>query len=138
MSADRIIERSVLVSRSLDILVTAVVALNPPYVGDSDPVKHASADIPYILESNPHPNLIRTFPSTAPCLQADGLNNIGCLVCLFRPPLWSSGQSSWLQIRRPGFDSRALQKKVMGLERGPLSLVSTTEELLDRKVAAPV
>jgi hypothetical protein len=32
----------------------------------------------------------------------------------------------------------ALQKKVMGLERSPLSLVSTTEELLDRKVAAPV
>jgi hypothetical protein len=29
-------------------------------------------------------------------------------------------------------------KQVMGLERGPLSLVSTTEELLDRKVAAPV
>jgi hypothetical protein len=28
-------------------------------------------------------------------------------------------------------------KKVVGLERGPLSLVSTTEELLDRKVAAP-
>jgi hypothetical protein len=28
------------------------------------------------------------------------------------------------------------QKKVVGLERGPLSLVSTTEELLDRKVAA--
>jgi hypothetical protein len=26
----------------------------------------------------------------------------------------------------------------MGLERSPLSLVSTTEELLDRKVAAPV
>jgi hypothetical protein len=55
-----------------------------------------------------------------------------------RPPLWSSGQSSWLQIRRPGFDSRHYQKKVLGLERGPLSLVSTTEELLDRKVAAPV
>jgi hypothetical protein len=55
------------------------------------------------------------------------------------PPLWSSGQSSWLQIRRPGFDSRHYQKKnVVGLERGPLSLVSTTEELLDRKVAAPV
>jgi hypothetical protein len=28
--------------------------------------------------------------------------------------------------------------RVVGLERGPLSLVSTTEELLDRKVAAPV
>jgi hypothetical protein len=27
---------------------------------------------------------------------------------------------------------------VVGLERGPLSLVSTIEELLDRKVAAPV
>jgi hypothetical protein len=40
--------------------------------------------------------------------------------------------------RGPEFDSRALQKKVVGLERGPLSLVSTTEELLDRKVAAPV
>jgi hypothetical protein len=30
------------------------------------------------------------------------------------------------------------KKKVAGLERDPLSLVSTTEELLDRKVAAPV
>jgi hypothetical protein len=27
------------------------------------------------------------------------------------PPLWSSGQSSWLQIRRPGFDFRDYQKK---------------------------
>jgi hypothetical protein len=33
---------------------------------------------------------------------------------------------------------KKLQKEVMGLERGPLSHVSTTEELLDRKVAAPV
>jgi hypothetical protein len=30
------------------------------------------------------------------------------------------------------------EKNVVGLERGPLSLVSTTEELLDRKVAAIV
>jgi hypothetical protein len=30
------------------------------------------------------------------------------------------------------------KKKVVGLERGPLSLVSTTEELLDRKVESPV
>jgi hypothetical protein len=28
---------------------------------------------------------------------------------IIRPPLWSSGQSSWLQIRRPGFDSRHYQ-----------------------------
>jgi hypothetical protein len=39
----------------------------------------------------------------------------------------------------PGFDSRHYhKKKLVGLERGPLSLVSTTEELLDRKVAAPI
>jgi hypothetical protein len=63
----------------------------------------------------------------------------------FLPPLWSTGQSSWLQIRRPGFDSRHYQifcekkkKQVVGLERGPLSLVSTTEELLDKNAAAPV
>jgi hypothetical protein len=30
------------------------------------------------------------------------------------------------------------RKKVVGLERGPLSLVNTTEELFDRKVVAPV
>jgi hypothetical protein len=30
------------------------------------------------------------------------------------------------------------KKRILGLERGPLSLVSTTEELLDRKVAAAV
>jgi hypothetical protein len=28
--------------------------------------------------------------------------------------------------------------KVVGLERGPLGLVTTAEELLDRKVAAPI
>jgi hypothetical protein len=52
----------------------------------------------------------------------------------------SSGQSSWLQIRSPEFDSRRYKIlwEVVGLERDPLSLVSTTEELLDRKVAAPV
>jgi hypothetical protein len=61
---------------------------------------------------------------------------------LTKPPLWSSGQSSWIQIRRPGFDSRHYRiiwkkkerkkKTAVGLERGPLSLVSTTEELLGR------
>jgi hypothetical protein len=38
----------------------------------------------------------------------------------------------------PGSISGTTRKKVVGLERGPLSLVSATEELLDRKVAAPV
>jgi hypothetical protein len=52
-----------------------------------------------------------------------------------RPPLWSSGQSSWLQIQRSGFDSRQCQIfwEVMSLERGSLSLVITIEELLGRK-----
>jgi hypothetical protein len=39
-----------------------------------------------------------------------------------------------VQVRFPALP----EKKVVGLERGPLSLVSTTEELLDRKVAAPL
>jgi hypothetical protein len=38
----------------------------------------------------------------------------------------------------PGSILGTARKKVVGLERGPLSLVSTSEELLYRKVAAPV
>jgi hypothetical protein len=38
----------------------------------------------------------------------------------------------------PGSISGTTRKKTVFLERGPLSLVSSTEELLDRKVAAPV
>jgi hypothetical protein len=39
----------------------------------------------------------------------------------------------------PGSISGTTRKeKVLGLERGPLSLVGKTEELIDRKVAAPV
>jgi hypothetical protein len=55
--------------------------------------------------------------------------------CNCRPPLWSSGYGSWLQIQRSGFDSRRFQIfwQVVSLERGPVSLVSTTEELLGRK-----
>jgi hypothetical protein len=58
-----------------------------------------------------------------------------CYVEESRPPLWSSGQSSWLQIQRSGFHSRRYQIfwEVVGLERVPLSLVNTSEELLGRK-----
>jgi hypothetical protein len=61
--------------------------------------------------------------------------------CMFRDRLCG------LVVRVPGYRSGGpgsipgttrIKKKVAGLERGPLSLVSTTEELLDRKVAAPV
>jgi hypothetical protein len=52
-----------------------------------------------------------------------------------RPPLWSSGQNSWLQIQSSGFGSRRYQIfwEVVELERDPLSLASTIEELLGRK-----
>jgi hypothetical protein len=57
------------------------------------------------------------------------------LMCIRWSPLWSSGQSSWLQIQRSTFDSRRYQIfwEVVGLERSPLCLVSTTEKLLERK-----
>jgi hypothetical protein len=49
--------------------------------------------------------------------------------------MWSSGQSSLRQNQRSGFDTRRYHIfwQAVGLERGPLSLVSTTEELLGRK-----
>jgi hypothetical protein len=58
---------------------------------------------------------------------------------------WSSDRLCGLVVRVLGYRSGGpgsipgtTKKKVVGLERGSLSLVSTTEELLDRKVAAPV
>jgi hypothetical protein len=47
------------------------------------------------------------------------------------PLLWSSGQGSCLQIQTSGFNSRRYQIfwEIMGLERRPLILVSTIEEL---------
>jgi hypothetical protein len=49
--------------------------------------------------------------------------------------LWSGGQSTWLRTQRSGFDSRLYQIfwEVVGLERGAPSLVSTIEELPERK-----
>jgi hypothetical protein len=47
-----------------------------------------------------------------------------------RPPLWSSGQSSWLQIQRSRVRFTALPDF---LSSGSLSLVRITEELLNEK-----
>jgi hypothetical protein len=46
-------------------------------------------------------------------------------ICVEIPPLWSSGQSSWLQVQRSGLDSRRYHIfcEVVGLDRGPLSPV---------------
>jgi hypothetical protein len=53
-----------------------------------------------------------------------------CYVEESRPPLWSSGPTSWVLIQRSGFNSRRYQIfwEVVGL-----SHVSTIEELLERK-----
>jgi hypothetical protein len=61
--------------------------------------------------------------------------SVKCGVCW--PSLWSSGQSSWLQIQKSEFSSRRYQIfwEVVGLERDPLSLVNATEELLGRKIS---
>jgi hypothetical protein len=61
-----------------------------------------------------------------------------CYVEESRPPLWSNGRVLGYRSGGPGSIPGTTRKKVVGLERGPLSLVSTTEELLDRNVAAPV
>jgi hypothetical protein len=57
-----------------------------------------------------------------------------------RPPLWSSGQSSWLQIQISGFDSQCYQIfwEVVGLEQGSLSLWVQLRSYLKKKVAGPV
>jgi hypothetical protein len=54
-------------------------------------------------------------------------------------PLWSSGQSSWLQIQRSGFNSRRYEIfwEVVSLERGPLSLVSAIDRLCGLVARAP-
>jgi hypothetical protein len=55
-----------------------------------------------------------------------------------RPPLCLVVRVLCHRSRGPGSIPGTTKKKVLGLERGLLSFVSTTEELLDIKVAAPV
>jgi hypothetical protein len=76
----------------------------------------------------------------------DGPTSIGwdnaAVLC---PVLNSTDRLCGLVVRVLGYRSRGpgsipgtTKIKVVGLQRGPLRIVSTTEELLDRKVAAPV
>jgi hypothetical protein len=67
------------------------------------------------------------------CASCEVRTEFICYVEGSRPPVWSSGQSFWLLIQRSWFDSRRYQILwvVVVLERGPL--VSTIEELLERK-----
>ena len=77
----------------------------------------------------------RTLLCTQPAIQVYRWHFVGERR---RRPLWSSGQSFWLQIHRSRVRSRRYQIfcVVVGLERGPLSLVSlmrSIEELLEWK-----
>jgi hypothetical protein len=85
----------------------------------------------WTLETNIYYNLITNLIQFTQTIK----KKRWCLSIYSWPPLWSSGQSSWLQIQRPGFDFRRYHIfwEVVGLEQGPLSPVSITEELLERK-----
>jgi hypothetical protein len=92
----------------------------------------------YVEESRPPLGLVVRVPGyrTEKYCFLWGTNWIYiCYVEESSPTLCSSGQSSWLQIQRSGFDSRRYQIswEVVGLEQIPLSLVNTIEELLERK-----
>jgi hypothetical protein len=87
------------------------------------------------------PSIASKFHTSTPPLFSFSLHvsaPTGHLPDALGPLVYSAPTVLGYRCRGPGFDSQALQKKIVGLERGPLSLMSTTEELLDRKVAAPV
>jgi hypothetical protein len=84
----------------------------------------SSAQIGFILQVFTRQLLLRWFFFSV-CVQLDRFCGLVVKVLRYR----SGG---------PGSIPGTTRKKVVGLERGPLSLVSTTEELIDRKVAAPV
>jgi hypothetical protein len=80
--------------------------------------------------------------SAAKCLPTQNYTNaeeMRTQSCLYgiqcHDPSVSAGEGISCLIQRPGFDSRRYQVfcEVVGLERGPLSLVSTIEELLEGK-----
>jgi hypothetical protein len=79
----------------------------------------------------------QTFSATQFPFGTISRNRIELSLCNFDTYLWcgppplSSGQNTWLQIQSPEFDSLRYQIfwEVVGLERGPLSLVNITEEL---------
>jgi hypothetical protein len=66
-----------------------------------------------VISSRTHrPQVYRSVPHASDNFFSVRLLDVRIFQKLFlyseykRPPLWSSGQSSWLQIRRRGFDSR--------------------------------
>jgi hypothetical protein len=76
----------------------------------------------------------KIFVPTVPAL-VSLFGAISLTVIHLWPPVWSSGQGSWLQIQRSWMDSRRYHIfwEVVSLKRGPPNLVSTIAELLERK-----
>jgi hypothetical protein len=62
--------------------------------------------------------------------------NLYINIYIYKPPYIYTDWYTCNRMHNPIIKN--LYIEVVGLERGSLSLVSTTEELLDRKVAAPV
>jgi hypothetical protein len=101
--------------READLIVTSVYDKRT-WLGYMQPPPHTlSWHCPYL--ARPRENFTFTFT----------LPGKDCLCC---PVV-----SFWLQIQRSGTDSRHYQIfwEVVDLERGPLSLVGTIEDLLERK-----
>jgi hypothetical protein len=82
-------------------------------------------NILYEVDSNDIPRLFPQPVLSSLCKLVDRLCGLVVRVLCYR----SGG---------PGSIPGTNRKKAVGLERGPLSLVSKTEELLDGNVAAPV
>jgi hypothetical protein len=101
--------------------------------GICEPMTHNASTIQAIcIASNSH-MVGCAAVSPEKCPEFHTTLNLYVSIILNRPPLWSTGQSSWLQNHRSRFNSLHYQTFwVVGLERGPFSLVSTTEELLGR------
>jgi hypothetical protein len=62
------------------------------------------------------------------------------LGCIYGPPLWSGGQSSWLQIQKSGFEFPALPDFLRSSGSGTVSTHSSVQlrSCLEEKVASPV
>jgi hypothetical protein len=97
-----------------------------------EPLLHDQCIFLRLAVNNPH--------SVRPSASCRGLQGRSQFLSIFRHgsiEIWaiSTVSISIQQIQRSGFDSRCHQIswEAVGLERGPLSLVSTSEELLGRK-----
>jgi hypothetical protein len=94
--------------------------------------------MPNLFEKKFHLITTMTITCSSVCIRTDLLAKRNCISC---------DCLCGLVVRVLGYRSGGLgpipgttrkKKSLVCLERGPLSLVSTTEELLDRKVAVPV